>query len=379
MKKIFLLALFTAPVLAYTQPSTVRDDPQSLFTCDAGSLRTLLEINIGNTADAYPWLSADGLRLYFTQETSGYQISFTERANTSSPFSALVALTLPVELASSFSCWLTADELHMYLSDGDNLFHLSRNNVNANFDTYTQVTLTGLNYAFISAPSLDPDGLKLYAYVEVSNGYEIGIFEKTATDDFSFEGFLLVPFGMKPEPGQLSKNGLRYYLGLQSETTGESAGLFTASRESLLDPFDPANFTEIEGVQSLDEYKGQCTVSGDEQTLVFTYSPQNSWPSNDLYLIECDGNFVSTQAPSSADWAVYPNPSAGTFSVKSAASEETFVDVYNAIGLKVWSQQLVGEVTDIQLVGQPNGIYVVQLRNDKKAIGIKKIQLLSAN
>ncbi|MDX1913586.1 MAG: T9SS type A sorting domain-containing protein [Saprospiraceae bacterium] len=375
MKKICLLALFLAPVLASSQSAILRDDPQSQFTCNADSLRALSEINIIGASDAYSWLSADGLRLYFTQDDGGYRIMLAKRPNLDSPFASPTEVPLPDELSSTFSCWLTADELNIYLSNGDSLFHLSRNNVNDDFESFTIVTIIGGEYSFIAGQSFDPGGSEMYAYTRVGVSRKISIFQKTAPDTYVFTDFLALPNGMEPSPGQLSKNGLHYYFGSSVEAPG-IPGLFVLSRENLSQPFEAANMTKIEAVQNLTQAKGQCTVSADEKCLVFSYSVGNSWVSNDLYMIKCDGNFVSTQAPSVADWAVYPNPSTGAFLIKGTASEELYVDVYNALGLKVWSQQMAGEGADIQLSGQPNGIYLIHLREGNKSLGIKKLQLL---
>lgn len=375
MKKIYLLAFLLAPVFAHSQPGIPREHPQSLFTCDADSLRPLSEINVFGVADAYSWLSADGLRLYFTQDDSGYRIMLAKRPNLDSPFASPTEVPLPDELSSTFSCWLTADELNIYLSNGDSLFHLSRSDVNDDFETFTIVTIIGGGYSFIAGQSFDPGGSEMYAYTRVGVSRTISIFQKTAPDTYVFTDFLALPNGMEPSPGQLSKNGLHYYFGSSVEAPG-IPGLFVLSRENLSEPFETASMTKIEAVQNLTQAKGQCTVSADEKCLVFSYAAGNSWPSNDLYMIKCDGNFVSTQAPTVADWAVYPNPSTGTFLIKGTASEELYVDVYNALGLKVWSQQMAGEGTEIPLNGQPTGIYMVQLRNNNKLLGIKKLQLL---
>ena len=76
------------------------------------TLRPLDELNDNLAADAYPWLSPDALRLYFTYGGgSSNQIMQTERITTSNYFSGPVPVTLPVSI---LSIWLSNDELDFY-------------------------------------------------------------------------------------------------------------------------------------------------------------------------------------------------------------------------------------------------------------------------
>src|SRR5262245_57800980 len=59
----------------------------------ANEVRVLDELNKEDKADAYPWISNDGLRLYFTQAgREGDGIMVAERPDTYHPFNTPVSL-----------------------------------------------------------------------------------------------------------------------------------------------------------------------------------------------------------------------------------------------------------------------------------------------
>ncbi|MCX6842359.1 MAG: hypothetical protein NTX53_08785 [candidate division WOR-3 bacterium] len=79
------------------------------------SVRALSEINVSGDADAYPWISPDGLRLYYTR---GSSLAVASRESVQSPFGA--PEPFPIRSGGGFfSAWLTDDELETYfVGDG---------------------------------------------------------------------------------------------------------------------------------------------------------------------------------------------------------------------------------------------------------------------
>src|ERR1700740_2129980 len=96
------------------KPSIRRTENTNQFD----SIRPLGELNT-QYADAYPWISADGLRLYYT-DGGNNQIMYTERSNINSYFNA--PTVAPLTFAGAISCWLTQNELTMYISDGNAIY-----------------------------------------------------------------------------------------------------------------------------------------------------------------------------------------------------------------------------------------------------------------
>jgi hypothetical protein len=371
MKKNLLFAFLFAPVFAQAQPG----EAQSLFTCESNSLDFHLEINTQNAADAYAWLSADGLRMYFTKELGGYQFFLATRNNPDGPFTSLNMIPLPTEVSNAFSCWLSEDELHLYLSDGSILYHLTRNTINDLFGNVTLVNLVGIGYDFISSPSFTPDGQEMYLFLETVIGYQIAIFQKAGSNIYSYYGAVPMPSGMLPNPGQLSKNGLRYYMSIEPQSTPSTPMLVAYSRESLSASFEPGNLIEIDAAQSLSQYKGQCTVSGDETCLVFTYSPENSWPSNDLYSIRCDGNFTSVANPEMERWSVYPNPAQDRVYITGPEDSELQVEITCLNGaLQQTRMPLNGGATrELSLENLPSGMYFIKIYSKGNLSGTQKL------
>ena len=79
--------------------------------------RALDEINIANAVDAYPWISTNGLRVYFTQNVEGTdRIVMAERSSANEPFQKPVALDLNMNEYGNMSCWLSNDELTIYFT-----------------------------------------------------------------------------------------------------------------------------------------------------------------------------------------------------------------------------------------------------------------------
>jgi len=66
---------------------------------------------------------------------------------------------------------------------------------------------------------------------------------------------------------------------------------------------------------------------------------------------------------------IFPNPSTGIFTIEETGS----IEIYNVIGEKIHFQKLIPGKTEINLTGQPNGIYFVKLEMNNKIISEKLI------
>jgi len=73
---------------------------------------------------------------------------------------------------------------------------------------------------------------------------------------------------------------------------------------------------------------------------------------------------------------IYPNPTNGKFHISSALSrrfQDLGFEVYNSLGEKIYSEKIYSEKTEIDLNGQPNGIYFFQLKHNNDILGKGKI------
>ncbi|MBL6963885.1 MAG: hypothetical protein ISR55_08680 [Bacteroidetes bacterium] len=95
-------------------------------------IRLLGEINDNEQAEAYPWISSDALRIYYTLNNKVY---YSSRPNGS------VAFKFPQELKVDYpwddfdciSCWLANDELTIYLTGEQSVYKSVRSNIREEF------------------------------------------------------------------------------------------------------------------------------------------------------------------------------------------------------------------------------------------------------
>ncbi|MDD5528686.1 MAG: T9SS type A sorting domain-containing protein [bacterium] len=127
------------------------------------SLRPLSEINITDTADAYPWISPNGLHLYFAQEDSqGVYLYMASRSNRDSLFGAKESLKINFPGTNNFSCFLTNNELEIYFRAGI-IYYAKRGSIGDTFSTPEAMPeFSGIG--FVSGLSLTPDSSELYLY-----------------------------------------------------------------------------------------------------------------------------------------------------------------------------------------------------------------------
>lgn len=93
------------------------------------------------------------------------------------------------------------------------------------------------------------------------------------------------------------------------------------------------------------------------------------WESNTSYDVGINENDVQFSI------SVYPNPSGGNITVDVSGSVHfTSLKITNLLGETVREQKIAAPKTTISLSSQPNGVYFVQLRNDKETV-TKKILL----
>ena len=85
------------------------------------SIRALSEINSTDTADAYPCISPDALRLYFTKGNDQFDSLYvSSRQSTNDPFGTPELLHISFPKDRNFSCWLTNDEKELFFTTGQN-------------------------------------------------------------------------------------------------------------------------------------------------------------------------------------------------------------------------------------------------------------------
>lgn len=289
MVRILLFSLFIALFSIHSGRAYAQDD-----------FRKLDELCREGRAEAYPWISPDGLRLYYIAEDDnnpeeyGLDVVFmSERKSQGGRFSK--PQPVPMNFKGGVtSAWLTQDELTIYLvveswdSDfGEDQYPMvvgTRESMNSPFTDFRPIELMGVD-GFVSGPSLTPNLTEMYLYYSTNTDMIIRL---TGIDAYTFRVTDTLPFpeGHMPRPGQLSKDGLRFYLGIELEDG--SSSIQYIERESPQQAFNsmyPHGISNRLIRQELNTKGGNHpSVTGDESIIVIAEAKEDSWAENDLYI-----------------------------------------------------------------------------------------------
>lgn len=241
------------------------------------------QLNTETEAEAYPFLSADGLRLYYTSGESG-KIFLSERKSIDSPFvdAHLLSRNLPKDLNGAT---LTANELEIYLFDIFRSYYSKRNSVNDEFATPTVIRELG---TWHGRPSISPDGKELIA---IYTRDTVQHFVKNSAGVFTITGTLDYPKGFVPAAGQFSKDGLSYIMTAnkkEQDNKGEEVNnilILKYSRSSVNSPFKAYEII----LNELHQKPFQITMDADQRILIAVLNTGEwKWESNNLvyYIIE---------------------------------------------------------------------------------------------
>ena len=322
------------------------------------NVRSLSEINVAHKADAYPYISADGLRLYYTHEDTTYKIYCASRSNTNAPFGNPKVLSSVIQ-DSSRSCWLTNNELEIYYVHFQVLYYASRLSLNDEFSEPKIIYLDSCKYGFISGPSLTPDKKELYLYFNRA-GMEIYLlkFKQVSTLEYILTDTLKFPNGLEVSPGQLSKDGLKFYVGLG--TTADSCKLYQMERSTLADAF--TNLTKLDAtINSQATNCIQPTISSDENIFICTINNYNNWIDNDLMIATDKSTGTIEYQKTMEDYPTfYPNPVSTTLHIETQHHRGIQCSIITLQGDIVISKTLnnSNEIIDVNVLS--NGMYIIQ-------------------
>ena len=282
----------------------------AVFSQDQGETRNEFAdkfsslINRPDVCEAYPYLSADGLRLYFTTNREGGhgRLYLCSRTSISDDFSAPKPLShnLP---DGYYAATLTADELTIYASYEGEIYSSVRSSINDQFVNPTVVE--GLANGRKFAPAISQDGNELIIFLDGGwKGRDVAVhYRKNSTGGFIEVNRIKAPVNFDFDPGQFSKDGLSFYASFQmknelKEPDGEKTvskpsfiqKIVRFTRESLQD-----NFTASEEVPELNSsmQNHQPTMNDDETIFIVGNATADSWSKNELRLI----NFKQQREP----------------------------------------------------------------------------------
>jgi hypothetical protein len=240
----------------------------------------LAELNSTNQTDAYPYISDDGLRLYFVNNDLGSNnVYYSSRPDLDTDFSPKELLDSSL-FSGTVSCWFTANELEAYFSSGVNLYHATRPSTISAFGTATEITLIGGNSTFIGGPTLSPGKEELYFY----NSLGLLKYEYTNDSTYTYVSDVLPPTGYEGKVGQLSKDGLELYMSLSS-FGNDSMLLFKYDRLAIGSDFlNPIRLnSQINGPNLINSQPSYATAAN---VLVWVRNDEFTWDGNDLYIAQ---------------------------------------------------------------------------------------------
>jgi len=309
---------------------------------------TLDPLNAANSAQAYPFISADGLRLYHTREVSGSnRINMATRASAADPFTDAGAAVLPGFAAENMGCTLSADELTIWFSSNSNIMRATRASIGSAFSTPELLTLTGVG-SFPKSPTLTPDQEQLI----VHSSSTVGVYARTGPTTYQFvSGISGAPAGMSTS--KMSLDGLKLYFGA---TRNSIQWPHRMSRASLVEPFGNLEYLDIDFATGPFRFT-QPHLSPDELLLFGTVNTQDLWQSNDLYS-------ALGQSTASVPFAwkpvnmVHPNPATAAVFI-TGIDRPTPVVLYDALGREAL-QAVLQPAAPLDVSSLPNGAYLIR-------------------
>ncbi len=130
------------------------------------NVKPLKKSNDPNLSDSYPWLSADGNRVYFTKQF-GADIKFyiSERgADGEFGEPKELGINLP-KVSNNMSCMLSADETELYALSGSFIYYAKRD-AKGKFGEAVEIANTA-NSGYLSGITLTDDAKELFVYNSV--------------------------------------------------------------------------------------------------------------------------------------------------------------------------------------------------------------------
>jgi hypothetical protein len=293
MKKVSSLVCFFLLVLTTDIRSQELANKHSKLEKDFASF-----INLPDIGEAYPYLSADGLRLYFTSDREGSfgRIYFCSRKSVNENFDKPIAVGKNI-VDGYFCSTLTADELTMYMAKEGEIYVSKRKSMNDEFSRPQMIE--GLVSGFKFAPTISPDGNEMILVKDLSaNNYQTFVYRKTGDHNFTQTGTLAHPKGILGG-GQFSKDGLDYYVAYETfdSIKGDvdnlesiTMTLVKYTRKTLNSDFE--KIEDLPSAVNATKRNHQPTVNGDGTIMVIVNTEKYDWRYNELRLVNLEKEIV---------------------------------------------------------------------------------------
>jgi len=330
------------------------------------TIRELTEINIPNIEDAHPWISSDGLRLYYTSGFYNDQMVVAERSDVNS-FFGVPTLVPIINNEGAISYWLSKDELDVYIAYGwdVDLYYSHRNAMNLPFEMPVHVILDGISgLEYLCEASLDATQNELFIFDYGSPVKRILEFERYAGHYYDYVRTISAPSGYSLVGGQLSKDDLTFYTGAKNNE--ENWELYEMTRATPSDTFDTSTFQLISGINDTSGFNAFPSMSDSLEWVAFNRAPTGDWFDIDLYLAH-NGILTSVFNPAEPQIFSYafPNPSSEYINIKYKTSSvgSMIASVYSYEGVLVFENVFKTSqgIIKINTSSWNNGFYCYRL------------------
>lgn len=288
-RRVASRTVYTPPKFTPTDIEEEPLDPPKPENVPAGRPETRLtqKLNAGNRCEAYPWLSSDGLRLYFTSNRDGGHgnIYLSERASVNDAFEK-VEKVFNTKDNRYYAASLTTDELTMYLTlEGYTLYIAERKSREEPFSTPR--VIPELKDRKLYGPGISADGSEMIVIDYSTNTRQPAYFIKDENGKFVEKRRLRVTEGMVAGAGQLSKDGLTYYCSFEDNSrNGENIYRFT--RNAAGGEFTLAGIMGDEVNRARKNL--QPSVNGDGTLMAYVINEDGMWAGDDIRVVALNGS-----------------------------------------------------------------------------------------
>ena len=342
-------------------------------------IRPISEINALGIGDAYPWISKDGLRLYYTAQEnhdSKSAIWTSSRQDVWSAFESHEKLSINNEKHDNLASWISNNELTIaYVQrkrKGKKLTQIliaQRNSPSANFNLPKEITLEGNIKGTILSPSLTQDLSELIVYNEYNSNRYLLHFEKVSDRIYALKGSINIPKKYTIKTGKLSGDGLSYYISLESKS--QKPRIYVLTRNQLAESFNTLHPLKNNSINNTSERNHQPYFSDDGNFVVFTRSAENEWKHNEIFIgqlhsigyNEVQVSLNKTHDDQLQDLAIYPNPSSDFVSVSNPKNRTIRAAVYDSNGQLVDVIENENLSHQVDISGYEAGSYIFRIQD----------------
>lgn len=152
----------------------------------------------------------------------------------------------------------------------------------------------------------------------------------------------------------------------------------TISNSTVTQPIDVVARDNIRILPNSTLYAGHYRIDASFDCSDFMGIDQNTDDNlfrmtNNTIELESNDKALSEVSQSNTGFSVYPNPNKGQFTIELTSTDaESTIEIYDVMGKKVWSKISSANKLEIDISGQPKGIYLVKVVNETKVI-VQKI------